>query len=125
MSIKPEYTRHIRSGAKRYEFRTRIFNTNRHQKAYIYSTSPEKLVIGWCQIKDVIVGSPSEIWRITHDFSGISENDYFEYFKDRSIAFALCLGQFVPLSFPRKLGDAFDLSRPPQSYAFVPDEIAG
>lgn len=45
LSIKPKYIEEIRKGNKKYEFRKTRFRQRHINEAYIYSTSPVKMIL--------------------------------------------------------------------------------
>ena len=119
LSIRPEFSDAIWAGQKRFEFRRRIFNTIEHAEAYVYTSAPISLVTGRFSIRDLVVGTPTQVWRLTNDVAGIDESRYFSYFDDRNIAFAIAIGEYEKFEVPIDLTSHFGLKRPPQSYAFV------
>lgn len=88
LSIKPEYVAEIKAGRKRFEFRKAIFK-QKVEKVYIYASSPVSKVVGEFQLVDVLVGTPDEIWVITQNYAGITKVFFNEYFKGRTIAYAI------------------------------------
>ncbi len=54
LSIKPKYVNEIINGNKRYEFRKVIFRNRNVTTVYIYSSSPEKQIVGSFEIGDII-----------------------------------------------------------------------
>ncbi|UCG70610.1 MAG: ASCH domain-containing protein, partial [Thermoplasmata archaeon] len=61
LSIKPEYAEKILIGFKRFEFRKKIPRKQIHL-VFIYSSHPEKMIVGKFRIRSVIKGTPEEIW---------------------------------------------------------------
>jgi predicted transcriptional regulator len=119
LSIRKEFSDRIYEGTKRFEFRRRIFDTMKHSRTLVYTTSPISLVTGEFKISDVVVGTPEQVWAATSEGAGIDEARYFSYFAGTSIAYALAISQPRRFRIPLELTSNFGLSRPPQSYAFV------
>ena len=88
MSIKPEFVDKILTGEKQYEFRKSIFKEN-VERIYIYSSYPVKKIVGYFEVDEIIHKSPKELWDSYSDVSGISEKDFFKYFKDHEKGYAI------------------------------------
>ena len=57
ISIKPEFVEKIISHEKMYEFRKSIFKKN-PEKIFIYSTSPQREIVGYFKPSKIIHDSP-------------------------------------------------------------------
>jgi len=116
-SIHPEYAEKIFSGEKIFEYR-KLMCRKEISTMLIYATSPVSKVIGEANISDILFGTPEEIWYITRFAGCISENEYFNYFKGRSVAYAFKLENpckyDVILNLPQ-LG----IHKPPQSFCYI------
>ena len=88
MSIKPEFVDKILTGEKQYEFRKSIFK-EKVERIYIYSTYPVKKIVGYFEVDEIIYKSPEELWNSYSEVSGISEKDFFKYFKDHEKGYAI------------------------------------
>ena len=88
ISIRPEYVDRIISGEKTYEFRKKIFKEP-ISKVYIYSSSPQKKIIGFFEWAGFLTGRPEEVWERTKAYAGIRESDYQRYFAARDQAYAI------------------------------------
>jgi predicted transcriptional regulator len=89
LSIKPKYAELIKSGLKKYEFRRKIFKKAGGCKVFIYSTSPVKKITGVFDASIIHQDSPYRIWDMFGAYSGISEGEFFQYFRDCEIAYAI------------------------------------
>jgi type I restriction enzyme S subunit len=129
LSIRPKYAELILSGAKRYEFRKSIFSNKHIDEAYIYETSPIKKIIGAFNIGNIIRDSPNDLWDQFGHLSGMNEADFFDYFQDIKIGFAIEIKNveiFGPPLDPKEQIPGFN---PPQSfcylkYSLVPECVA-
>ncbi|MBT4512924.1 MAG: ASCH domain-containing protein [Chloroflexi bacterium] len=119
LSIKPEFANRIFSGEKRYEYRRAIFRRKDVKVVVVYASSPVCRVIGEFEITHIHEGTPDSIWQNTADYSGISRDRYRSYFSDKELGYAIEIGQHTLYSEPRNLQDAFGISRPPQSFAYL------
>lgn len=116
-SIKPCYAEQIFEGTKKYEFR-KVCCRKKVKKIYIYVTSPICAVLGECGVEAILQDSPYAIWQRVSLDAGISEKDYFEYFRDRKNAVAYKLAEVVRYNEPKQL-DYFNLKVPPQSFCYI------
>lgn len=113
LSIKPIYASMILDGTKHYEYRRVIFSMLNIDKVYIYASSPIKRVVGEFKVDVIINDTPQRIWERTHDESGLSEEDFFGYFKGADKAFAIAIKDVVRYDTPIPLS-----FRPPQNYRY-------
>ncbi|TNF00896.1 MAG: ASCH domain-containing protein [Bacteroidetes bacterium] len=119
LSIKPEFVEKILDGTKRYEFRKSAFKREGIKSVVIYSTMPVGKVVAEFEIKEVHQKSPDEIWIDTKDYSGISEDFFYEYFSGRDRAVAIEVGELKVYENPLSLGDLGDNITAPQSFRYI------
>jgi len=55
----------------------------------IHETSPIKKIIGLFKINNIIEDSPRALWDELKEQAGISEDEFFDYFRDKEMGFAL------------------------------------
>ena len=122
ISIKPQYTKEILLGNKRYEYRKRIFKEE-VDKIYIYSTSPEQKIVGYFKYKGYKMGTPEELWEETNLFSGINKEAYFEYFEGRKEAYAIQIEEVYEFDRAIEPKEAFEKFTAPQSYMYLKGDI--
>lgn len=118
LSIKPEFAEKIFSGEKKYEFRRTIFKNKAVKKVVVYASAPVQKVIGEFEIDQIISKEPSELWQQTKDGSGISEEFFFQYFTDKSTAFAIKVKSVKRYKKPLCIREDFHTS-PPQSFVYI------
>ena len=118
LSIKPEFAFKIFEGIKRFEFRKVIFKNPNVKTVVVYASSPVQRVIGEFEIDDILSSDPSDIWESTKNFSGISEDFFYEYFADRDIAHAIKIKDAIKYDIPLLLLENYNVS-PPQSYVYL------
>ncbi len=121
MSIKPQYANKIFTGEKLYELRRKIFQ-KKVSSIVVYSSSPIMMVIGEIEIEDIIAGTPVSIFHQFEDKICISRDDYFSYFDNTNIAYAIKIGRVNKYHKPKKLSD-FGINRAPQSYIYLPPVV--
>ena len=113
LSIKPEFAKRIFDGSKKYEFRKAIFKNPHVTTCIVYASSPVKRVIGEFEIETILIDTPENLWRKTHEFSGISEELFFDYFAGREMGYAIKIGK------RSRYEDLHCLNRrPPQSFYY-------
>lgn len=122
ISIKPKYVSEIIKGNKKVEYRKGIFKKSVN-KVYIYSSSPEKRIIGYFEYGGYLVGTPSETWEKTNSIGGIDKKEYFEYFKDKKEAYAIKIDKLFIFQEKINPQDIFENFIPPQSYKYLDKDI--
>jgi predicted transcriptional regulator len=118
LSIKPEFANKIFDGSKKFEFRKAIFKNNDVKSIIVYASSPVKKVIGEFEIGEIINNDIDTLWQLTKEFSGISEDFFYEYFSKREKGFAIQIKNKKRYKVPKCLKEEFNLN-PPQSFAYV------
>ena len=78
LSIKPEYSKRIFSGKKKYEFR-KIKPKFMVDMVFVYESSPTQRIVGGFSVKRIHSGSPDEIWQKCQESSGIEKKMYQNY----------------------------------------------
>lgn len=117
MSIKPEFVASILSGKKEYEYRKTVCK-RAIDKIYIYSTIPVQKVVAEADVEAILVESPSRLWELTHQESGIDKDFFDKYFENRKEAVAYKLTNVKEYSKPKQLQD-LGVKTAPQSYQYV------
>jgi len=119
LSVKPKYANEIISCRKKYEFRKSIFKRENTEKMYIYSSSPVKKIIGIVDIDGILSDSPLKLWEQCHEDAGISEREFFSYFKNSDTGYAIKISNVQEFSIPIDPYIDEDF-RPPQSFYYLP-----
>lgn len=120
ISIKPKYVEKIISKEKTYEFRKRNFS-KKVDNVIVYSSSPEKKIVGYFELEDIIKDTPSNLWSNFSNKGGISEKDFFKYYADKEEGIALKIGkltvfdEFIDVT-------KLDNFKAPQSFKYVDKE---
>ena len=118
LSIKPKYVELIKSGSKKYEFRKKIFKVNANCRVFMYSTAPVKKIVGFFEPPVIHMGRPSRIWDEFGENSGLSEWEFFSYFRNAKNAFAIEIGNLFIFNEPLDPSQHFADFKPPQSYCY-------
>ena len=118
LSIKPKYCQAIIDGKKKYEFRKRIPKHWKDARFLIYASSPVQRIIGEFTSSEVIDGSPEEVWKRCGKDAGITQDEFYIYFKEKDSALALQIDEFIEYN-PINPWEAFNQFYPPQSYKYL------
>lgn len=115
LSIHPKFVEKIFLGEKRYEYRKAIFKKN-VESILIYATKPVGKIVGEILFEEVISGDLRYVWNETYEYSGISEEFFFEYFKNKEVAHAIKINNLIKYDKPIELPVGI---KAPQSYCYV------
>lgn len=118
LSIKPEFAEKIFNGTKKYEYRRSVFKNQNVKTVVVYASSPVQLVIGEFEIDTILNDNLHQLWNITKDNSGISENYFFEYFINKERGYAIKIKQTTRYIKALSLKNDFNAA-PPQSFMYL------
>jgi len=121
LPIKPKYAFSILEGKKKVEFRKVKFNKD-VKYVIIYASSPYKKVIGYFKLKKIVSGNPRMIWEKYKDVGCIEKLDFFEYYKDQKIAYAIEINKVKKLKSHIEPSKAVKNFKIPQSFSYL-DEL--
>ncbi|MEI2762220.1 ASCH domain-containing protein [Methanothrix soehngenii] len=119
LSIKPKFAESIINGRKKYEFRKNAFSKKNIGLVYIYSTTPIKKIVGIFRISKIIEDKPSTLWHQLKDEAGISEEEFFDYFKNREVGFAFEIVKVEKFETPVDPKNVLPNFVPPQSFCYL------
>ena len=108
MSIKPKFVERIFAGTKTFELRKKLFKRT-IDTIVIYSSFPEKKVVGEIIIDRIISSTPNHLWESHKNNLGISEKEYFKYYKNSKV---------IKYKKELELKD-FGIEKAPQSYQYI------
>ncbi len=115
LSIKPKFVESIIKGNKKYEYRKVIFKKD-VSAVVIYKTTPFCKIIGEFEIDDILSDTPENIWKITQEFAGITQDYFNKYFYNRKIAYAIKIGDIKQYELEPK--DIIKQFKAPQSFMY-------
>lgn len=118
LSIKPEYAEKIFNGTKKYEFRRAVFKNQDVKTIVVYASSPVQRVIGEFEIEKILNYDLHQLWQKTKEFSGISEDFFYEYFSNKERGYAIKIKETKLYDRSLNLKDEFNAS-PPQSFMYL------
>ena len=115
LSIKPKFVESIIKGNKKYEYRKAIFKKN-VDTVVIYKTTPFCKIIGEFESDGILYDTPENIWQITQEFAGITQDYFDKYFYNRKIAYAIKIGNIKQYELEPK--DIIKQFKAPQSFMY-------
>jgi predicted transcriptional regulator len=117
ISIHPRFANAILDGTKLVEFRKVAFK--RHlTHVLLYATAPIHQIVGYAEVTGIDERSPAALWRRYHLVAGIERGAFFDYYKGKSIGFAVKVCRPQRLLRPLALDDLHDGFSPPQSFLY-------
>ena len=120
LPIHPEFVAKIRSGEKRFEFRTRVpAALNDDPLVLVYATAPVRAIVGYFRVGSVLALSPTAMWRATKAEAGISRARFSVYFRGRPTAYAMEIAEFRAFVRPCSLEALRGTPAPPQSFTML------
>ncbi|MFX1294593.1 MAG: EVE domain-containing protein [Promethearchaeota archaeon] len=122
MSIKPKFSRQIFSGVKKYELRKTPIKNKSDNLVIVYESAPTKAIVGCFRINKILKRTPKEIWYAFKHEIGISEEEFFEYFKKKEWAYAIKVAhakKFKNRITLEKIREINQSWRPPQSFYYL------
>jgi predicted transcriptional regulator len=121
LSIKPIYANKILSGDKKVEFRKKKFKKT-VDRVYIYSTSPQKTMVGYFTIKNIVEDTPANLWEKFKDIGGIDEDSFFEYYKDNEVGYSIIINEVEQFKAEKDPIEFLENFTAPQSYIYLERE---
>lgn len=127
LSVKPRYAHEILSGRKTVEVRRRFPIIPSGTTVVIYSTSPERAIIGTVLVKRSTRVDPSEVWKLHSNDICIEQDDLIKYLDGASES------TLLEVESPRRLDKSVPLNsfrsairvEPPQSFRYLqPAQVA-
>ena len=120
LSIKPEFVEEIIEGRKKFEYRKKIFKRSDVSSVVVYATKPYGKVVGEFEIDDIVEEDIEQLWNNTKQFSGITEEFFYDYFKNKESGFAIKIKEFITYEEPLELSE-FDatIKAAPQSFCYI------
>ncbi|AEI37249.1 MAG: ASCH domain-containing protein [Zymomonas mobilis subsp. pomaceae] len=124
ISLWPEFAEAIVTGKKTVEFRRRIALPVETGRLWIYSTKPVQAILGYARIRQIVTGTPHDLWSHYGEQAFLTEKQYKAYFEnsDKATAFLLYDNQTIsPISLT-ELRNIRPRFYPPQSLTWLSPE---
>jgi len=120
LSVKPEYSKRIFSGEKKYEFRKRKpkFAID---VVFVYESSPTRSIVGQFSVKRIHSGSPDRIWQKCKESSGIEKKNYLDYCNGTKVVHAFEIAEVFKFENPINPFEVISDFKPPQSFSYFND----
>ncbi|ALT78816.1 ASCH domain-containing protein [Paucibacter sp. KCTC 42545] len=119
LSIKPKYADLILAGSKRVEFR-RSWAAQDVGVIVLYSSAPVQKLVGIVEVDEVIVASPTSLWKAcVENGGGLTREELRTYFAGKSKGVAILLGSVHLAAKQIAPSDVFDDFVPPQSFRYL------
>jgi len=123
ISIKPKYAGKILAGSKLIEIRKRFSKRWVGCGAVLYSSSPQRAIVGEATVKSVTSGPANDIWSEFGSSIGCTAGDFKAYAGSTQELSAIELSDVIPYKEPLSLAQLSHLVRedltPPQSFCDV------
>lgn len=117
LSIKPKYSKLIFDGSKKFEFR-KIIAKKEVDKIIVYSSSPDKIIVGETYVTRIVSMKKEDLWELTKQYAGITEDEFFSYFDKNEVGYAYQLGKVKKYKHPKQLKD-LGINKAPQSFVYL------
>lgn len=125
ISLEERFAEGILNGSKQVELRRRSMGLAVGTTIWMYVKLPIGEVIGSAKVQSLHTLAPATLWRKYGNVSGLSRDEFFDYFTGINRGFALVLEEPIKLTRPvsldklRRLNDKF---HPPQFFQHLPDD---
>lgn len=128
ISIKPQYAKKIFNGEKTIELRkSSPLRAGIDSYMLIYVTAPVKELWGICKIKNIIKDNPDVLWEKFGHETGISKDEYDDYYKDAINAYGIELKEVYRIFDKKinleKLREIIPEFTPPQTYRYIDNHL--
>lgn len=118
LAVKPKYARLILAGRKEYEFRKAVFKDS-VDTVFIYSSYPEKRIVAHFKVDIIHEDTPENLWRMSSDRAGLTEEEFFQYFGGREYGYAIRIRDLEILRIPLDPWEMIADFHPPQNYCYT------
>jgi len=118
LPIQPRYASAIADGRKLVEFRKIRFKEC-VSHIVVYSSSPQKKVIGYFQVDAIEEMSPRVLWKRYGSSGAIDYKSFCEYYADTERGVAIKIAEYVELKKPQLLAAINPQLRVPQSFSYL------
>jgi predicted transcriptional regulator len=125
LSVRPRFANGLLDGTKTVEIRRGRAHIEPGATCLLYSSSPERALVGVVEVDNAHVGTPSTLWNRWGKLTGLARCEFDDYLRGRHEATAIVirsarrLSAPVPLDELRGRQDGFVT---PQSYRFLAEQ---
>lgn len=123
ISIAPELAQEIFSGTKKIELRKRRPKfLQPGDRVIVYAAPPSQALAGEMIIKNIVEGTPQELWNRVSAVAGVTKEAFDDYYKDHSTAVGLIIDRAIEYKNKISLAEIkrshHDFS-PPKNYRYI------
>ena len=120
LSVKPKFADMILDGTKRVEYRKALASVA-NDRIFLYATAPIKKVVGEVKAKRADRCENKEaVWACYLDCSGITKEEFDEYFKDKKYASWYFLEEPIRYKKPQNIR-CFGVKTAPRNFVYLKD----
>ncbi|AYF45728.1 Cro/Cl family transcriptional regulator [Halobacteriovorax sp. BALOs_7] len=122
LSVKPQYANLLVDGIKTIELRKKFpMDLENGTKVYVYSSFPQKMVIGEVLVEKVEKLSIEDLWRESATKAMISWTDFKKYYSSHEEGYAIHVSSAKRYEKPIMLAEVHsNVTQAPQSYRYLP-----
>ena len=125
LSVRPRFANGLLDGTKTVEIRRGRAHIERGATCLLYSSSPERALVGLVEVDQAHVGTPSTLWTRWGDLTGLARCEFDEYLRGRLEATAIVIRSAQRLPTPVPLDELRGRQNgfvTPQSYRFLAEQ---
>jgi len=122
LSLRPQFAEMIISGSKTVELRRIRPRALPGTLVLIYASSPTMKLIGTCVVKEIVTGTPREIWKLHGGATGLKLRGIADYLQGTERGVAISVGSPIRFDQPlplEKIRSIIGESAPPQSFRYI------
>lgn len=122
LSVRSPHVERILAGTKTVEFRRRPWSVPDGTRVLLYGSREQRAILGSVVVASTEVGSKTEMWEAHGVSSGLTRQEYRDYFAGASVAVAIKIAEATVLPDPLQLSELRRRSpgfHVPQSYRYV------
>jgi predicted transcriptional regulator len=121
LSVRPRFAHAILDGTKSAEVRRRFPSQPDRATVFLYSSSPERAVLGTVHLDAIDRPAADDVWKLYHDRIEIEQASLNDYLEDVDAAAILRISAPYRWSTPVPLSDLRRLVgvEPPQSFRYL------
>lgn len=128
LSVRSPHVERLLAGTKTIEFRRRRWSVPDGTRVLLYGSREHRAILGSITIKATHVGTRTAMWRVHGAESGLTRQEYRDYFAGSEIAVAIEVANVARLSSPLDLAELRRRSpdfHVPQSYRLMHHDELG
>lgn len=123
LSIKPEYVNKILDGQKTVELRKTRPKIKEGDFILVYASSPQKSLVGWAEVQNIVCDSPKKLWKEVQYSAGITKQEFDSYYQKSRLGIGISIkfNSTQKLSL-EKVRERWHQFKPPQSFYYLKED---